>query len=201
MSITRIPLHLMLAAVVAFAAIQPAAAQSRTPPRETAQAPASLGFNGTRYEHRWSKGNQHEFTPAGQEDLSAWQDMITLVPQREVRDGETLAVLAESLLARYQSDGKILKTGSTPRTDRRPAEHFLIALLPGRGFFETVFVRFKLIDGTGVMAIYAHRNYGETAAQDFGPWFQANGATVERALMAWDDIPTPASMETLPQSR
>ncbi|MBX9399917.1 hypothetical protein K4L06_01230 [Lysobacter sp. BMK333-48F3] len=203
MSITRIPFHLMLAAVVAFAVSPSALAESRKPQREAAQAPApsSLAFNGARYAHRWSKGNQHEFTPAGQEDLSAWRDMITLVPRQEVRDGETLAALAESLLAQYKSAGKIIKTGSTPRTDSRPAEHFLIALLPGQGFLETVFVRFKLVDGTGVMAIYAHRNYGEAAAQDFGVWLQANGATVEQALMAWSDIPAPASLETLPQSR
>ena len=203
MPTARKPFHLILAVVVAITALQPALAEPRPARRDTAQAqsPSALSFNGVGYAHRWSKGNQHEFTPAGQEELSRWQDMITLIARPDVDDGEALAGLAESLLAQYKAAGKIVKTGSTPRTEDRPAEHLLIALLPGNGFFETVFVRFKLIDGTGVMAIYAHRNYGKTAAQDFGAWIEANGTKVERALMEWSAIPTPASLEKLPQRR
>lgn len=202
MSIARKSLQLILATLVMATASQalPAKSPTATPGATQAQSASALTFNGTRYAHRWSKGTQNEFTPVGQEDLSKWQDMITLVPRQDAHDSATLAALAEALLAQYKGAGKIIKTESTPRTESTPAEYLLVALLPGKGFFETVFVRFKLIDGIGVMAIYAHRNYGETAAEDFGAWIKANGTAVEQALMSWNGIPAPASLNKLPQS-
>ncbi|MGO1070875.1 hypothetical protein [Lysobacter sp. CA199] len=202
MSIARKPFHLVLSALVLASVWQSAPAKSPAANDGTAQmqAASSLSFNGARYAHRWSKGTQNEFTPVGQENLSKWQDMITLVPRQDVQDGGALAGLAEALLAQYKGAGKIIKTDSVPLTADKPAEHLIVALLPGKGFFETVFVRLKLVDGVGVMAIYAHRNYGEKAAEDFGAWIQANGPTVERAWMSWDGIPKPAALNALPQS-
>ncbi|WP_408951520.1 hypothetical protein [Lysobacter sp. Hz 25] len=202
MLIARKSLHLILAAIVVVTASQSLQAKSPTANGSAtqAQSASSLTFNGARYAHRWSKGTQHEFTPVGQEDLSKWQDMITLVPRQDAHDGQTLASLAEATLATYKGAGQIIKTGSTPLTADKPAEYLLVAVLPGKGFFETTFVRFKLINGVGVMSIYAHRNYGESAAEDFGAWIKANGAAVEKALMDWNGIPAPASLKTLPQS-
>jgi hypothetical protein len=201
MLIVRKSLHLILAVVVASASVslqaKPPAANSNAP---QVQSASTLTFNGARYAHRWSKGTQNEFTPVGQEDLSKWQDMITLVPRQDAHDAATLAALAEATLVQYKGAGKIIKTESTAPAANKPAEYLLVALLPGRGFFETVFMRIKLVDGVGVMAIYAHRNYGDTAADDFGKWIKANGATVEQALMSWNGIPTPANLNALPQS-
>ena len=204
MSIARKPLQLILAAVVIATLSQPLLAKTSAPVATDSAGQTSSGlalnFNGVRYAHRWSKGTQHEFTPAGQEDLTKWQDMITLVPRQDVSDSATLAALAEALFKQYQGAGKIIKSESTAPTKDKPAEYLLVALLPSKGFFETVFVRIALIDGTGLMAVYSHRNYGESAAEDFGSWIKANGAPVEQALMGWNGIPAPASLSRLPLS-
>ncbi|MGO1071101.1 hypothetical protein [Lysobacter sp. CA199] len=202
MLIARKYVHLILAAIVVATTSQslPAKSPAATGNATQAQSASTLIFNGTRYAHRWSKGTQNEFTPVGQEDLSKWQDMITLVPRQDAQDSATLAALAEASLAQYKGAGNILKTESTPRTENKPTEYLLVAILPGKGFLETVFVRIKLIEGTGVMAIYAHRNYGETAKEDFGAWIKANGTAVEQALMSWNGIPAAASLNALPQS-
>lgn len=204
MSIVHPLSRLALSLLVPIALAMPAQAKqpaTRAPATTQTQSAASLNFNGARYLHRWSDSTQAEFTPAGQEDLSKWQDMITVVTNAGARDGEQLAGLAEAVLARYKQAGKIIKTDSKPRTPQSPAEHLIVAVLPGKGFVETVFARIKLIDDTGTIAIYAHRVYGENAANDFGAWLTANGEATERAVMAWDGIPTPAQLSALPRSK
>lgn len=202
MSIVPTLSRLALCLIVPIALSMPVQAkQPATAAAPTTQSAASLNFNGTRYLHRWSDPTQAEFTPAGQEDLSKWQDMITVVTNASARDGEQLAGLAEAVLARYKQAGKIIRTDSKPRTPQSPAEHLIVAVLPGKGFVETVFARIKLIDDTGTIAIYAHRVYGENAANDFGAWLTKNGEATEKAVMAWDGIPTPAQLSALPRSK
>ncbi len=59
---------------------------------------------------------------------------------------------------------------------------------------------FTLPDGVGVVAVYSHRVYGSEAAGPIGEWLQTNGPTIEKNLMAWDKIPSPAALKRLPQS-
>ena len=83
-------------------------------------------FNGVGYFHRWSKNNQHEFTPEKQEDLDKWSDMMTVNAYPDVQDGERLAQTANAVLDNYKrQQAKVLKTDSVPRTADRPAEHFI----------------------------------------------------------------------------
>jgi len=107
-------------------------------------------FRDVGYFHRWSKNDQHEFTPEGQQDLNKWSDMITANAYPDVDDGERLAEKANAILENYKShQGRVLKTSSVPRTADRPAEH-LIAVVFGRpNFIEVAFARFKLVDGKG----------------------------------------------------
>lgn len=42
-------------------------------------------FREVGYFHRWSKNDQHEFTPEKQEDLEKWADMITINGYPQVR--------------------------------------------------------------------------------------------------------------------
>ena len=52
---------------------------SVTGPRVTGKEESSaFAFKGVEYFHRWSQADQHEFTPAKQEDLDRWADMITI---------------------------------------------------------------------------------------------------------------------------
>ena len=87
---------------------------------------SAFSFQTVDYFHRWSQGTQHEFTPAKQEDLDHWTDMITINGYPGVDDGEKLAGAANAVLGNYRShQGKILKTSSVPATDEQPAEHFI----------------------------------------------------------------------------
>ena len=54
-------------------------------------AKPAFAFQQVDYFHRWSQGTQHEFTPAKQEDLDRWTDMITINVYPSVDDGEKMA--------------------------------------------------------------------------------------------------------------
>src|SRR6476659_3209488 len=124
-------------------------------------------FKGVEYFHRWSKSEQHEFTPAKQEDLEHWSDMITINGYPAVDDGDKLAETANAVLGNYERAGaKVLRTNSVPRTEERPAEHFISALFTRPDFAEAAFARFKLVDGEGHSFVYSHRFYGDKAGDE-----------------------------------
>lgn len=152
------------------------------------------------YVHRWSKAGQHEFTPAGDEDLPHWRDMVTVNVHDAVSTGEQLAEVANRVVANYQSHGKVLRTDSRPRTPERPAEHLVVAVLGNPEFLEAAFARFVLVDGKGLVLVYSHRVYGRQAGPEMSRWLEANGPVAERTLMAWSNPPAPAKLRSLPQS-
>ena len=144
--------------------------------------------------------DQHEFTPEGQEDLEKWSDMITVNVYPNVHDGDALAAKANAVLENYKSHkGMVLRTNSLPRTPDRPAEH-LIALVFGRSnFIEVAFARFKLVDGVGCSIAHSHRIYGEKVGDQMSAWLNRNASKVEKMLMEWNEIPSPASLRELPR--
>jgi hypothetical protein len=151
----------------------------------TASAQPSLSFAGVTYHHRWSQAGQHEFTPAGQEDLEAWTDMVTINVHGSVHDGDALASVANGVLSNYEAAGRIVRTNSVARTTSRPAEHFIAAVLGSQAFLEAVFARVMLVEGTGVVAVYSHRIYGRANGDAMAAWLEANGQRVEDLLMGW----------------
>jgi hypothetical protein len=160
--------------------------------------PAFL-FREVEYFHRWSKNDQHEFTPDGQEDLEKWTDMMTVNAYPDVDDGDALATTANAVLENYKNhQAKVIKTNSVPRTPSRPAEHFIVVLFNRPAFAEVAFARFKLMDGKGYSFVYSHRAYGEKAGEEASTWLSANGSKVEKALMGWTSMP---SAKTLHQER
>lgn len=177
-----------LSAVVA--ALLAIGAGAGPPPEKTAFA-----FQGIGYFQRWSKNDQHEFTPAQQEDLEKWSDMITVNAYPNVQDGEGLAATANAVLENYQKhQAKVLTTNSIPRTPDRPAEH-LIAVVFGRPkFIEVALARFKMLDGNGCSVVYSHRIYGEKIGEQMSAWLKANGAATEKALMEWNAMPKPHAL-------
>lgn len=162
---------------------------------------ATLSFGNVDYFHRWSKNGQNEYTPKGENDLNAWHDMITINVHGSVHNGEELAAMANQVLGNYQRAGKIIRTGSTPRTADRPAEHLVVAILGAKGVSEVAFARFHLVDGVGMVTVYSHREYGEKAADTISKWLPANGPSVEKTLMAWDKSPKTAALQSLPQAQ
>lgn len=149
-------------------------------------------FRDAGYFHRWSKNNQHEFTPEKQEDLNKWSDMITVNAYPDVGDGERLAATANAVLENYKShQAKVLKTRSLPRTADGPAEHLIAVVFTRPNFIEVAFARFKLVDGKGCSFVYSHRVYGEKIGDQMSAWLSANGEDIEKALMEWSSMPSP----------
>ena len=58
-------------------------------------------FNNTDYFLRGSKQDQFEFTPAGQEDLATWNDLVTLNFYNNIHDSKRLNVAANVTLDNY----------------------------------------------------------------------------------------------------
>lgn len=158
---------------------------SQTPTKK-AQA-AAFSFADVQYFHRFTQGDQQEYTPAGQEDLQAWQDMITLRTYEGTKTGEGLAAVANTVLSNYKANKAIVvKTSSVPRTKDKPAEHLIVVLFPQPKFIEAVFARFRMKQGTGTAVIYSHRVYGEKAGPAMSTWLEKNGPTTETTLMKWE---------------
>jgi len=150
-----------------------------------ADLPKNLTFSGKEYFHRWSDKNQHEFTPAKQEDLSKWNDMMTINLYPQINNGDGLAGAANSILGTYQQNrAMIVKTNSVPRTAKSEAEHLVVALFPQPTFIEAVFTRIKMTDGIGSSIVYSHREYGDKVGPQMSAWLQKNGPALEKDLMA-----------------
>jgi hypothetical protein len=148
---------------------------------------SAFAFQKIDYFHRWSQGTQHEFTPAKQEDLDHWTDMITINVYPGVDDGDKLAGAANAVLGNYRShQGKILKTSSVPAADEQPAEHFIAVRFNQPNFVEVAFARFKLVEDKGHSFVYSHRIYGDEAVEEMNAWVTANGEKTETALLDWN---------------
>ena len=160
----------------------------------------AVDFDGVRYVHRWSKDGQNEFTPKDEADLSRWTDMVTINVFDKVTDGEQLAAVANQIVGNYQANGKILRTQSVPRTETKPAEHFMGAVLARKDVIEVVFARVLLVNGTGVVIVRSHRVYGQKVGNEMSAWLEKNGARNEQVLMAWKGLPSVADLRKLPQS-
>lgn len=156
---------------------------------------AAFSFADVKYFHRFTTDDQHEYTPAGQEDLEAWKDMVTINYYRKAKDGETLAATANAVLENYKAaKGLIVKTDSVPMTKDKPAEHFVAVILGHPEFIEVAFARFRMHDGVGIAVIYSHRIYGKKIGDEISAWLEKNGPDIEKTLMKWDAVPrSPAS--------
>jgi hypothetical protein len=158
-----------------------------------ASEPKGFNFQDVTYVHRWSKANTHEFTPEEQDDLDKFEDMITVNRYPDVKDGDGLAGAANAVLENYKNaQAKILKTDSVPRTPQREAEHFIAAVFGRPEFIEVAFARFKMVDGKGYSFVYSHRIYGKKSGDPMSGWLSDHGEEVEKALMEWTSMPSPA---------
>lgn len=198
----RSPLHRLLLAAAFAGALLPAA--TAAPGEAAASAPAAAAalfqFAGKPFVHRWSQAGQHEFTPPAQPDLDKWQDMVTVQVYDKVTSADQLAFVANGVLVAYQKTGLIIRTNSLKATAERPAEHMVVAVLHDKGVREMVFARFRLTPQGGQALVYSHRTYGMKPDDAAAAWFRANDIPLEKAMMAWTDIPSVAALQALPQS-
>jgi hypothetical protein len=117
------------------------------------------------------------------------------------RTGDDLAEIANRILGNYQQAGKLIRTDSTPRTDKAEAEHLAVAILPNPAFLEVAFARFLMHEGRAVVVVHSKRVYGAKAGNEMSAWLEKNGPNTEQALLAWTSIPSLAALRALPQSR
>lgn len=158
-----------------------------------ASEPKNFSFRNATYVHRWSKADQHEFTPEDQDDLDKFEDMITVNGYPDVTDGDGLAAAANAVLENYKNaQAKILKTDSIPRTPEHEAEHFIAAVFGRPEFIEVAFARFRMLDGKAYSFVYSHRIYGKKAGDPMSAWLSDHGTEVEKALMESTSMPSPA---------
>ena len=187
-------LRIFVALAVAGSALQAKENDGADPPSKRAFVFGEVG-----YFHRWSQNDQHEFTPATQDDLKRWSDMITVNGYPDVADGERLAATANAVLENYKNhQAKVLKTRSVPRTAEQPAEHLIAVMFTRPDFIEVAFARFKLLDGKGCSLVYSHRIYGEDIGDEMNAWLRAHGQAVETTLMEWTSAPSPALLRQEP---
>jgi len=69
--------------------------------KEKAEA---FSFANVSYLHRFTKDDQHEYTPDGQEDLNAWTDIVTINLYRKAKNGDALAATANAVLENYKAN-------------------------------------------------------------------------------------------------
>ena len=153
---------------------------------------AAFSLADVKYFHRFTKDDQREYTPEGQEDLKAWTDMTTLHYYRKAKDGEALAATANAVLENYKKNGaKVVRTDSVPSTKEKPAEHLIVVIFGRPEFLEVVFARFRMHDGVGTAVIYSHRVYGNKVGNEMSAWLEKNGPDTEKNLLKWDSMPKP----------
>lgn len=187
-------LRIFVALTVAGSTLQAKENGGADPPSKRAFVFGKVG-----YFHRWSQNDQHEFTPAKQEDLKRWSDMITVNGYPDVADGERLAGTANAVLENYKNhQAKVLKIRSVPRTAEQPAEHFIEVMFTRPDFIEVAFARFKLLDGKGCSLVYSHRIYGKEIGDQMNAWLRANGQAIETTLLEWTSTPSPALLRQEP---
>jgi len=175
--------------VIACVAIFLAQNVMATVPKGQAKEEA-FSFANVKYFHRFTQQDQHEYTPAGQEDLNAWTDMVTIQLYRKAKDGEGLAAAANAVLENYKANkGVVVKTDSVPRTADKPAEHLIVVVFGRPGFIEAAFARFRMHNGVGSAVIYSHRIYGNKVGDEMSAWLKKEGPATEQNLMQWDAMP------------
>ena len=141
---------------------------------------AAFSLNDLKYFHRFTKNDQHEYTPDGQEDLNTWTDMVTIQFYRRAKDGEALAATANAVLENYKANkAVVVKTYSVPRANDKPAEHLIVAIFGRPEFIEVAFSRFRMHEGVGGAVIYSHRIYGKNVGNAMSAWLEKNGPHAE----------------------
>jgi hypothetical protein len=148
---------------------------------------ARVTFRGAEYLLRSSHGNGYDFTPRGQEDLSAFTDMLELNLYPGAHDQEALATITSRVQAIAQgAKATVLRTISVPASGQQPGEHFLAAVMPTPHGADFDAIHFVLVDNQGVGVFYTHRSYGESAAGAANAWATKNAADVEQQLKQFD---------------
>ena len=156
----------------------------------------SISINKLNFLYRWSSDIQFEFTPVGQEDLTKWTDMVTLISFQNVKNKQALTNAAAESLKYYESQkGIVIKAKSIPEKAEVFNEHLIIVVLGTKEFTEVVFARFKMEKEIGVALLYSHRIYGPKIGDEVSKWIKENGPVFEKEIFNVNEIPSIKDLE------
>ena len=159
-------------------------------------ATGMVTFRGTEYFLRSTQGNVSDFTPRGQEDLSAFTDMLELNQYPAAHDHEALSRISGRIQAIAQgAKGTILQTISASASGQQPGEHFFSATLPTAHGTDFDAIRFVLVEKQGYGVFYTHRSYGESATASTSEWVKKNAADVQKQLLQFDAARTVSAVK------
>lgn len=181
-----------LTALLAVSANCHAQAQQIPASQRQANTQLALSFDGKRYLHRYSKNGQHEFTPAGQEDLQRWQEMMTLVVNQGF-DTEKTRRWAEAMAAGYKERGMLIQADQPPG-----GEYRMLGVLGAPGVIEVNFVRVMPYGSAAMAAMVQRRFYGEDGRQ-MADWVRDNTPRISGLLVDWQP-PSQSAVAALPES-
>ena len=171
----------------AFALAATVALAAATTPDLQPRATAKVMFRGTEYLLRSLDGKTYKFTPPGQEDPSAFTDMLALNLFPTAHDQQALDIITSRTLAIAQGEkATILRTISISASGQQPGEHFFAAVVPTPHDVDFDATRFVLVDNQVVGVYYTHRSYGQSAAATASAWVTKNAADVEQQLLHFD---------------
>jgi hypothetical protein len=171
----------------AFALLTTATALAAAATDLQSPATARVTFRGTEYLLRSSNGKTYDFTPVGQEDLSAFTDMLELNQYPAAHDQEALATITSRTQAIAQgAKATILRTISVSPSGQQPGEHFLALVLPTPHGADFDAANFVLVDNQAAGVFYTHRSYGAAALATTTAWATKNAADVEKQLLQFD---------------
>ena len=148
-----------------------------------------FSLSSVRFFHRFTKNDQHEYTPASQRDLTAWTDMVTILVYRKANDDKKLAAIAESAREKYKAVGRVLRAETVLNADSKSTEHLTVVVVGTPMYLEAVFARFRMQEGIGTAAIYCHRIYGDKVGDQMSAWLRKHGVATENSLLAWSQMP------------
>jgi hypothetical protein len=173
---------------------------------EEDKEPFSITFNQESYFLRFSdpKANMYEFTPAGQEDLSKWTDMLTINIHPKVNNLKKLKRLKDRISKNYRAYGGIdLRVIAKPLEGKPEtySRYLILVIFVREDFVEFVQSRLELIDGKATHIIYGQRIYGPLAAFQIDSWRKEVGPKTLYQLLIFDDIPTRKELKKLARKR
>lgn len=161
---------------------------------------SSLTFRDKEFIHRYSKGSLHEFTPEGQEDLSKWNDMLSIVHIGEAKNEEELKKLSDGLFKFYkQSGGKLFGMRVQDKTKDSPSEYLGGIIFAKENMTEYVKTKVVLRDGKVYALVYSHRFYLQIAKSQeaIKQWLTDNEEKNIYAMWDWKKFPSEAELKKL----
>lgn len=157
-------------------------------PADASRPPPSLRIGALTYEHRGSDGDLHEFTPAGQDDLERYAEMVTLPPSPARGEDELERYTDEKAEVARRRGGDVLSNRCEPATPTHVADCTLLVVYAQADHVELAVAKHMAVAGTIVPVLFAHREYGDGADARAEAWIASPaGQRLVADFIDWAD--------------